>query len=58
LQAHYNIGDAELVEGGQLLALRVTQAVPEPSSLALLASGAVAALGACVARRRAARGTA
>ncbi len=55
VQAHYNIGDPELVEGGQLLAIHLTQAVPEPSSIALLASGGVVALCVLARRRRAAQ---
>jgi len=38
VQAHYNIGDAELVEGGQLVALFIPQAVPEPTTIGLLAA--------------------
>ncbi len=44
VQAHYNPGGPELVEGGQLLAAYIPQAVhgvPEPSSIALLALGMV-----------------
>ena len=38
-QAHYNIGDVELVEGGQLYLLR---SVPEPGVLGLLGLGLIA----------------
>ncbi|MEJ7639314.1 MAG: alkaline phosphatase PhoX [Singulisphaera sp.] len=54
VQAHYNIGDTELVEGGQLFAIYVAP-VPEPSSIVLLASGGAVALGVFARRRRAAR---
>jgi len=36
VMAHYNIGDPELVEGGQLLALFNPASVPEPGCLAAL----------------------
>jgi hypothetical protein len=44
VQAHYAIGGGEIVEGGQLLALYIPQAIPEPGTLLLLGSG-IAGLG-------------
>ena len=43
-QAHYGVDDPSVVEGGQLLALFVPQAVPEPTGLALLAGVGLLAL--------------
>lgn len=43
-QAHYGFGDTEIVEGGQLIALYVPQAIPEPTSLGLLGLAGAALL--------------
>ncbi len=53
VQAHTNSGDAETVERGQLLAIRVTAvAVPEPGTVGLLALGAGVMAGMIVRRRK------
>jgi hypothetical protein len=45
VQAHYSSGiSAEAVEGGQLIAMFVPEAVPEPASLSILALGAIGLL--------------
>jgi hypothetical protein len=44
VQAHYSTGNTETVEGGQLMAIYIPQAIPEPTSLAGLAVAGLMAI--------------